>query len=342
MTGQRRELARVAVLSRYQLVADRLGLDTRPLLKAAGLTTAILADREQFVPARPIADMFEESARLSGCPTFGLQMAMERTVADMGKVSVLVALQPNFDGVLLMLCRYRNSILPILAFHVEKHGDIAVVSADVSLKSKRPYRQINDLLLGFLVGLARSFLGNDWNPECTYIPYPEPDRASRAVYHRAFGRSIQFNADFNGISLLVSDLERPRLGADPALAEHAAMLVKHMLDPGQTSFVQRVQQAIIYLLGTSRATVAETAQTLAMHPRTLQRRLEAAGVTFRELVHEARMQQVARFLANPNLRINEVAEALGYSSTGAFSRWYRTEFGQPPTQGRREETHAVR
>jgi AraC-like DNA-binding protein len=54
------------------------------------------------------------------------------------------------------------------------------------------------------------------------------------------------------------------------------------------------------------------------------------------------MQQVARFLANPNLRINEVAEALGYSSTGAFSRWYRTEFGQPPTQGRREETHAVR
>jgi AraC-like DNA-binding protein len=149
-----------------------------------------------------------------------------------------------------------------------------------------------------------------------------------------FGRHLQFNADFNGFAVPPADLDHPRDAADPGLALHATMLVHHVLNPGEPTLVQRVGEATTYLLGSSRATVVDAAEVLGMHPRTLQRRLESEGVTFRELIHQTRVRLAARFLANPNLTITEVAEALGYSSSGAFSRWYRHEFGRPPKQGR--------
>jgi AraC-like DNA-binding protein len=331
---ERRELVRIAALSGYQRVAQRLGLDTRPLLKAAGLTPGLLAEPEQFVPARPIAELLEESARLSRCPTFGLQMALERTMSDSGLVSVLIALQPNLEELLRMLCRFRNSILPIIAVNVEKHQDVAIVSLDLVIGARRPFRQAHDLLLGAIVLMARTILGPGWHPECTYLAYPEPDPAHLAVYRRLFASPLQFNSDFNGFSLLPADLVRVRYGFDPALARHAELLFGQRLRPDGSTLVQRVRQAIIYLLGSSRANLKEAAALFGMHPRTLQRRLEAEGVTFRHLVHQTRSQLAARFLANPNLSVAEVAEALGYASTGAFSRWYRQEFGKSPTAGR--------
>jgi AraC-like DNA-binding protein len=332
--GKRHGLVRITALSGYQRVADRLGLDTGPLLRAAGVTPILLSEPEQFVPAEPLADLLEESARQSGCATLGLQIALERSMSDMGLISVLMAVQHSFSALLETLGRYRNTIVPIITLRVERHDDIGVIDADLALPSDRPHRQANELLLGTMVGMARAIIGPDWHPECTYFAYPAPAPSDRSVYHSLFGPALQFNADFNGFTATLADLDRWREGADPGLAHHARRLVHHMLNPDEPTLVQRVQEAVTYLLGSSRATAEDTARVLGLHPRTLQRRLEREGVTFRGLVSLTRVQLVSRFLSNRTLSIAEVAEALGYSSTGAFSRWYRQEFGRSPQQAR--------
>jgi AraC-like DNA-binding protein len=118
------------------------------------------------------------------------------------------------------------------------------------------------------------------------------------------------------------------------LAHHAEELVIRALRPVQPNFTQTVQHAVLHLLPTSQATLDTAAAALSMHPRTLQRRLDEEGYSFRELVNQARIQLAARMLSNPSVKIADIAEALGYSSTGAFSRWYAREFGEPPTQQR--------
>jgi len=338
--GKGHGLVRIASLSGYHKVADRVGLDSGPLLKAAGLTPALMSDPEQFVPAEPIVELLEKSALQSGCPTFGLQMARERSISDLGAASVLVVLQPNLEAMLQTICRYRNSILPIIVINVERHDDIAVIGADLALVSKASSRQANDLLLGCLFKFIRAILGQSWQPECTHFTYPEPAPPDRPVYQAVFGPHLQFNDHFNGLTVTLADLYRPREDADPGLAQHAIALARQVFDPEEPTFVQRVQQAVVFQLGSSRATVGNTAEVLGLHPRTLQRRLEDEHVTFRELVHQTRTQLAARFLLNRNLSITEVGEALGYSSTGAFSRWYRHEFGFSPTQGRAQLAEA--
>jgi AraC-like DNA-binding protein len=62
--------------------------------------------------------------------------------------------------------------------------------------------------------------------------------------------------------------------------------------------------------------------------------LDAEGATFTTLLNQARMQLATQYLANPRMRITDIAAILGYGSTGAFSRWYRQAFGQPPRTAR--------
>ena len=100
------------------------------------------------------------------------------------------------------------------------------------------------------------------------------------------------------------------------------------------SLDQEVSEAIALQLPEGGASLAITARALALHPRTLQRRLEAAGTPFAALLDAARRQQAARHLANPRLSLTQVAELTGYASLSAFTRWYRASHGEAPSRAR--------
>jgi AraC-like DNA-binding protein len=116
---------------------------------------------------------------------------------------------------------------------------------------------------------------------------------------------------------------------------HAANLLDTIMTPGERSLTQEVEQCILLLLPTGRASLSAIAHALAMNLRTLQRHLEAEGDSFSALLNRVRRQQLARHLANPRLRLTDVAELLGYASLGAFTRWHIEAFGRSPSAARR-------
>ena len=68
--------------------------------------------------------------------------------------------------------------------------------------------------------------------------------------------------------------------------------------------------------------------------RTLQRRLDAEGVSFSDILGQARMQLATQYLTNPRMRITDIADMLGYSSIGAFTRLHAQVFGVQPRHAR--------
>ena len=117
---------------------------------------------------------------------------------------------------------------------------------------------------------------------------------------------------------------------------HAANLLDTYMEPGDRSLTQEVEQCILLLLPSGRATLHAIADTLGMNLRTLQRQLEAEGSSFSELLNRVRRQQLARQLANPRVRLTDIAELLGYSSLGAFTRWHIDAFGMTPSAARKQ------
>src|SRR5690606_1634013 len=65
--------------------------------------------------------------------------------------------------------------------------------------------------------------------------------------------------------------------------------------------------------------LAEVATRLNMSARTLQRRLGEAGVNFRQLQGQERMNGARRLLRDTDLPVAEIAWRLGYTETSAFN-----------------------
>lgn len=329
------ELVRAAALTGYFAVAEELRLETIPLLRRNGLSRAMLGNPEQMLPARPVIRLLEESAAASSCPTFGLRMVERRGLADLGMVSLLIAHQSTLRDALSVLTQFRNRINTNLALRIEEYDELVMLRENFVFDPPMPSRQADDLALGVLEQMCRAVLGSRWKPIAICLPYDRPALEELRVFQRMFSSPVEFNAEFEGILLNRSDLELPNPRSDAALAQHARNLVNAIIDPGERSVVQEVEQAIQILLPSGRASIGSVADSLGMTVRTLQRRLDEDGEQFSELLDRVRVREMNRHLGQRRLRLTDIADLLGYSSLSAFSNWYRGRFNESPSEARR-------
>ena len=331
------ELVRLASLTGYLETMAQLGADPRGLLKEQGLSVAALATPEQMTPASGAIRLLERSAAVTGCQTLGLRMAEGRSLANLGAVSLLVAHQPTLRAALEAIREYRVRINSTLELHLEELGDQAILREDFALRSPEPARQSSDLALGVLAKLCAMALGDAWAPLAVCLTHQAPPPDDQQVYFRVFRCRPQFGSAFTGIVLRQTDLDRPNSRADPQLAGHARTLLESVMHASASTTAQQAEQLIKLLLPAGRASVQVCAATMGLTVRTLQRALAAEGETFSTLLNRARVQLASQYLANPRMRVTDVADLLGYSAIGAFTRWHRQTFGVPPSARRMED-----
>jgi len=85
------------------------------------------------------------------------------------------------------------------------------------------------------------------------------------------------------------------------------------------------------------ASLEDVAQQLAMAPRSLSRRLEEDGTSFRELVEVERKQVALQLLEGTEMKIEEMAVQLGYGDAASFARAFRRWFGRAPGEYRKAQ-----
>ena len=71
-----------------------------------------------------------------------------------------------------------------------------------------------------------------------------------------------------------------------------------------------------------------------MSSKTLERRLGERNASYRELVDDIRCDLAKHYLANTDLRLHQIAYALGYSEPGPLVRAFKRWTDQTPMQYR--------
>ena len=79
----------------------------------------------------------------------------------------------------------------------------------------------------------------------------------------------------------------------------------------------------------------DLAQMLAIHRRTLNRRLKAEGTTFQRVLDEVRFEIAQDLLSNSSAHLDDIAATLGYAAVTPFMRTFRRWSGTTPGQWRR-------
>lgn len=333
------ELVRAAVLSGYCMTMETLGADPLPLLREVGLSEKLLANPEQTISRSAATRLYERAVEVTGCTTFGLRMAESRGLANLGATGLVIAHAANLREALEALNRYRDRINSKLVLQLVDIGDGVLLRQDFAVGEAQRSRQSYDLAMGVLVRLCTEILGESWQPRLACFTREPPPAAELPIFRRLFRCRAEFNSEFNGLVLEPGDLDRPSRRADSALAEHARALIEAERRPERQSLTVQVEQSMLLLLPSGYATIETCCSLLGMSVRTLQRRLDEERTSFSEVVNRLRVQLCGQYLANPHVRITDVAGMLGYGSITAFSRWHVQTFGSKPKDRRKAAMH---
>jgi AraC-like DNA-binding protein len=144
--------------------------------------------------------------------------------------------------------------------------------------------------------------------------------ASPAIYRANFNAIVRFGQSMNGLVLDEDDFALPLPNSDPQLYEMATSFIAHRYPVTRTPLRTRVRIKIARSLVEGECTQERVAAALALHPRTLQRRLHEEGESFESIKDSVRRDLAARYLQQRQVPLVRVTEILGYSETSVLSR----------------------
>ena len=331
-------LVRAAALIDYVEVARFVGLDPYEMLRRARISPESFADPEALIPGPPVGTLFEESARKSNCPSFGLLMAECRTLSSLGPLSLLLRHQATAREVIEAFVRYQGLLSETLALGIEEMGELSIIHVDYV--AGLSLRQAVELLMGLVSRTVAEVVAGRWYMDSVHFLHPAP--ADTSIHRRVFQCPLIFEDEFNGFVCRTECLDAPNPAAESVMAEHARRYLDMLIpDPADGTIGERARRSLYLLLPAGRASLEQTARNLDLHPRSFQRQLEKEGRTFATLLNEVRRELALRYLASPTHSITAVGQMTGYATPSSFSRWFAAEFGMAPAAWRAEERAAA-
>lgn len=326
-------LARYATLGDFVEVARGYGLDPGDLLRSSGLDPAGIGVPDRWVPAERIVDLLDRSAQLSGRDDFGLALAERRRFSGLGPLSMVIREEPDVRSALRVLIRYQDMYNEALRSGIVESGGVSAVQLTLDAGPPDRRRQSTELAVGVLYHLLQGFISPGWRPLGVTFTHDAP--ADVRPHHRLFGSAVTFGAAHSGVSLYTSELDLPNVMADPDLRRYAHQLVPDVDVDANPTAVQRVSELIELLLPTGRCSVDQVARSLGVDRRTVHRRLAAEGSSYSTVLGAVRADLAAHLVTGRRYSMTEIADLLGFSSPGNFSRWFRGVHGKTPSAFRR-------
>jgi AraC-like DNA-binding protein len=325
-------VVRAALLTDYPALALAYAQDPLAQLRAVGLEPGVTSNPSLFISARRVAQLLENTAAASGRQDFGVQLAMHRKISHLGVSSLVISQQRTVRNALAMVERYRHLMNETLLIHVEEEDELAHIRCELTLPSGGA-KQATELAAASTIQVFRLIAGEHWHPQSVHFLHAAP--ANTSTHRRFFNCPVRFGDHFNGLICPSQDLDRINPAAQPGLAEQARILLDALPTRNNTDLLERLKNTLVQLIPHGRANIRSSAATLGTSVRTLQRLLDAHGVTFSEVLATVRKSLAEQYLTQPELTVLRISELLGYSAPPAFVRWFNGSFGTTPQQWRR-------
>ena len=323
--------ARAITLWNYADLARGLGVEPFEVLAQCGLRANALNDPENWIPAKGVLDVLDETARAAARDDFGVLLGESRSFGSLGPLSLLLKHETSLRNVIASLIDYRRLLNDLLSLELDEHGEETLLhwSLVPGLRSSQGINLLATIAYRVLVhGPAI-----DWDPDCVHFRHAAPNHL--AAFNRVFRCRLEFNSDFDGLSFPSRFLDSDNPDGDAELATHARNLLNLLPGiqrPPTTS--ERARKAIVILLPKGEANVKSVAHSLGQSSRSLHRRLRDEGQTFGGLLNSTRRELVERLLEDSSHPMTTIAELSGFSSVSTFTRWFSLQFKIPPSAWR--------
>ncbi|WP_201860579.1 AraC family transcriptional regulator [Microvirga soli] len=310
------------------------GLDPDPVIRMAGLDPHLFDDGANVIPHAALGRLLTLCVAQTRCSHFGLLVGQRATILSLGLVGRLMQHSETVGDAMRALVsnlsiQNRGSVPSLTII-----GDTALFAFSIYQPRAESADQISDGSLAVAVNALRALRGPDWHPIEVLLPRIAP--ADQDPYRRHFRAPVRFNQETAVIVFMTSDLNCRIVGADPVVRALLEERIQEMKGTQGSVLSDDIRRLLRTRLTSRHCSADDIADVLAMHRRTLSRRLKGSGMGYRAITNEIRFEIARQLLQDTEVPLGQIAAALGYSEASAFTRAFRRWSGQTPTAWRGE------
>lgn len=302
--------------------AVRQGVDRETCLLGTGIVEEDLQAADGLITRAQEMRLIENLIlALPDTPALGFRIGLQYSVSTFGIWGFALRTSRTLRDATALALRYLPLSTAYCKMQTFVEGDDFGVAFDPDdiPRHLRQFLLERDLATGLNLFKELSLAGFDVQAiELKGEPLPYA-----SCFEELSGVRLTFNRPRNALVILRADADRPLPTFDPHLVQVLDHQCRQQLERRQTGgFAGQVRQQLLGPLGLV-ASLDEVARTLAMSPRSLRRKLDQEGTSFRKLLEEERRQLALQLLKNSAMKLDELAIHLGYTDTASFTRAFR-------------------
>lgn len=301
------------------------GVSKGSVLEGTGVPTEALDDPDAYVDAHQELAVVRNLVRLLGDrPALGLDIGRRYRVTTFGIFGFACVSSPTLRDAISFALRYLDLSFTFCIPAVEvRPGEV-----HAELHDERVPQDVRQFLVERDLAAIHTMM-TDLLPDGITLRHME-FRASRPSYagrfEEIFGVRPEFGSTANLFTFDPAYLERTL----PQANEHTVALCEAQCRElvsrrRQRSGVAHLVRDRLIRVGGVPGGIEHIAAQLNMSPRTLRRRLDEAGTSYRALLDEVREALAEELLGTGALSVEDVAVRLGYAEASsfiyAFKRW---------------------
>jgi len=325
---------RVSIMVQLPQLLWELGLDPAEVLPEVGVDPSLLADPENRIEFHTAGRMLEHCVARTGCHHLGLLLGKRSEVAALGIVGLLVQESPDVGTALGNLTEHLHLHDRGGVATLEFEGEVAMLGYAVYKRDTPGCDQIHAASLAVANVIMRGLCGAAWRAREVLLAFRRP--ADVEPFQRVFRAPVRFDADRCALVFPAALLRKPVVKAKPEAYRALKTLAAALESRSNDEIVSKTKRTLRALLIAGHAQEDVVARAFAVHRRTLNRRLRAEGVTFRQVLDETRLEVARQMLRDSNADIEQIAGGLGYSGASAFGRAFRRWTGLAPHEWREQ------
>ena len=302
------------------------GIDAEPLFRRANMPPAQLDDANARYPLEAMQRLWSLTAEATRDPCFGLEVGRRWHPTTFHALGYAALASASLREALTLVVRYSRIVTTGAILDLTDGG------AEVTLTlASRPQGQALSAQLmripvqaglAAIATLCRVARGGP--VQLQRVTFAEDDSGCGGRLESFFGCPVLFKAKDNAMVFRAHDLDAPLPTFNPELLRiNRQLLANYLAGLESSELAVRVRTQLTRLLPSGEAGQAAVARALSLSPRSLQRKLNLEGVSFRRLMDQTRRELAEQYFKDSTVSAAEVAYLLGFSETSSFCRAMR-------------------
>lgn len=322
------------------LVVDALkaeGISPRDALAGIALSEAQLRSPTVRVSTDQVIQSYSNAVRISRNPHFAFDLGQKFHVSTYGMYGFAILSSTDFRQTMALAMKYHQLAAPLVDIQFTEEAGVAawaMLPKSHSRIDAALHQFIVELQAGVHLSMHRDVMGASFRPREIRFSFPGPRDETKDF--EVFGCPVRYGGAEDKLLFDATWLNgSPTFGNEVTHTEIVG-LCDNLLNELKLSrgWAGRIREIILARLEQP-ANFELVAGKLKMSTRTLRRKLESEGTSFRDLVDELRAQVAIRYIRDTDLTVEDVAFSLGFSDAAAFRHAFRRWTGSSPQEFRR-------